>query len=118
VPSETPVEPRIAVARKLRRTSTDAERRLWSMLRAHRFSKWKFRRQHPIGRYVADFACPAAMLVIELDGSHHAMRTVRDAERTDDLARTGWRVIRFWNGDVLGNRNSVAETIWSALVPK
>jgi very-short-patch-repair endonuclease len=112
------LKPRIKIARKLRRDSTDSERRLWAILRADRLNGWKFRRQHPIGRYIADFACPSVKLIIELDGSQHIARAAQDVERTAELARLGWRVIRFWNGDVLGNRDGVAETILAALTER
>ncbi|MGB9648112.1 MAG: DUF559 domain-containing protein [Stellaceae bacterium] len=94
------VHKRTIGARRLRRDMTEAERRLWRELRElgppHRF-----RRQHPIGRYVVDFACPAAKLVIELDGGQHALRAEHDQNRSIEIASRGYRVIRFWNGDVM-----------------
>ena len=101
-------------ARQLRQASTDAERRMWSALRDRRLSRFKFRRQHPIGRYIADFACSRHQVVIELDGGQHADRTA-DAQRTACLQRQGWKVIRFWNNEVLANTNGVIETILRAL---
>ena len=88
----------IGSARRLRRNATRAERRIWSFLR-QRPAGLKFRRQHPIGPYVADFACPEAGLVVELDGPSHleAGAAEYDARRTAWLERQGWRVIRFWN---------------------
>ena len=71
----------------------------------------KVRRQHPIGRYIADFAVPAHQLVIEIDGSQHAVARDRDAARTRALQAHGYRVIRFWNSDVTGNLSGVIETI-------
>ena len=71
----------------------------------------KIRRQHPIGRYVADFAIPALKLVIEIDGGQHATAGEMDEKRTRDLNRHGYRVIRFWNNEVLGNLEGVLETI-------
>ena len=89
---------------------TEAEKQLWRALRELP-SRHRFRRQHPVGSHVADFACPAAKLAIELDGGQHAIREVEDAERTADLARRGYRVIRFWNNEVMDNLSGVLETI-------
>ena len=89
---------------------TEAERRLWRELCELRLPN-RFRRQHPIGRYVVDFACPAAKLAIELDGGQHALRTSADEGRSREIARRGYRVIRFWNGDVMENIRGVLETI-------
>jgi very-short-patch-repair endonuclease len=74
-------------------------------------SKYRFRRQHPIGRRVVDFACPSRKLVIELDGGQHSIAHDSDEARTAELERHGYRVIRFWNNDVLGNTAGVVETI-------
>jgi len=89
---------------------TEAEKRRWRELREFGLPQ-RFRRQHPIGRYVVDFACPAAKLVIELDGGQHALRTNADELRSRQIARRGYRVIRFWNGDVMQNLAGVLETI-------
>jgi very-short-patch-repair endonuclease len=110
-----PLDPSTLLARRLRRDATEVERRMWQLLRSRALAGWKFRRQHPIERYVADFACPAAKLVIELDGGQHAERAAQDAERTSALARHGWRVLRFWNTEVVENAEGVAETILAAL---
>jgi very-short-patch-repair endonuclease len=83
---------------------------MWSALRDRRLSRYKFRRQHPLGPYVVDFACTEHALVIEIDGGQHADRTA-DARRTAWLQRQGWKVIRFWNNDVLTNTDGVIETI-------
>jgi very-short-patch-repair endonuclease len=104
-------------ARQLRRTSTDVERRIWSVLRDRRLSRYKFRRQHPIGPYVVDFACTKHALVIELDGGQHA-DSASDACRTAWLESHGWSVIRFWNNDVLNNTDGVIETILRVLQRK
>ena len=101
-------------ARQLREFSTDAERRMWSALRDRRLSRYKFRRQHPIGRYIVDFACTEYRLVIELDGSQHADNAA-DARRTAWLESTGWRMVRFWNNDVHGNIDGVIEAVLEAL---
>ncbi|MGO8914720.1 MAG: endonuclease domain-containing protein, partial [Stellaceae bacterium] len=83
---------------------------LWRALR-ERLVSWKFRRQHPIGRRIADFACPARKLVIELDGGQHAERQDADDRRNAELAAHGYRVIRFWNNEVLESLEGVLETI-------
>ena len=101
----------LARRRELRRNSTDAEGLLWFHLRAKRFAGFKFRRQHPIGPYFADFACVSKKLVVEVDGEHHAFQVERDARRTAAMEREGWRVIRFWANEVVQNR----EGIWSAI---
>src|SRR5205823_3466338 len=89
---------------------TEAERRLWWELRELGLSN-RFRRQHPIGRHIVDFACPAAKLVVELDGGQHAVQTSADEGRRVEIARRGYRVVRFWNGDVMENIGGVPETI-------
>jgi very-short-patch-repair endonuclease len=101
------------VARRLRRDATDVERILWRALRESGLGK--FRRQHPIGKHIADFACPAHKLVVELDGGQHADEAEADAARTAELARRGWRLTRFWNGDVIDNLEGVLERIRCAL---
>jgi very-short-patch-repair endonuclease len=101
-----PPRNRTATARRLRRQATDAEQRLWYALR-DRCRPWKFRRQHPVGRRVVDFACPARKLAIEIDGGQHAFEQEADAARSVELARHGYRVIRFWNNEVLGNIDGV-----------
>ena len=105
---------RTTIARQLRCNGTDVERLLWRALR-ERLTPWKFRRQHPIGDRIADFACPAAKLAIELDGGQHAERAAADDRRTAELAGHGYRVIRFWNGDVIDNLDGVLEMIRQAL---
>lgn len=102
-------------ARALRRDSTEAERKLWSLLRSRRLSAYKFRRQFPIGPYIADFACFAHRLVVELDGGQHASAVAYDEARTRCLAAQGWCVRRFWNNDVLANPEGVLTTILAAL---
>ncbi|MDC7784500.1 DUF559 domain-containing protein [Rhodoplanes sp. TEM] len=114
-----PVDPRVHRARALRRELTDAERKLWWHLRRVPPGASHWRRQAPIGPYFADFACHAARLVIELDGGQHAA----DANATHDVTRTayleaqGYRVLRFWNNDVLANVDGVLEVIATALDP-
>jgi very-short-patch-repair endonuclease len=104
-------------ARTLRRVSTDTERLIWNALRAHRLIGASFRRQAPIGPYIADFLCHAARLVIEIDGGQHfeAAHARRDASRDAFLTGKGYRVLRFNNHDVVTNRAGVLETIIAAL---
>jgi very-short-patch-repair endonuclease len=102
------------LARTLRRDSTDVERRLWRALRESSLP-WKFRRQHPIGRRIADFACPARKLAIELDGGQHAEQHEVDAARSAEIAAHGYRVIRFWNNDVSEKLDGVLQRIRAAL---
>ena len=105
------LKPKTRRARELRQTSTDAEWKLWSAVRNRQVDGFKFRRQVPIDRYFADFACLEARLVVELDGSQHGDQADYDARRTEVLETCGWRVLRFDNGDVLANLDGVVETI-------
>ncbi len=98
----------------LRQNTTDAERRLWAALWDRRLQGYKFRRQHPIGRFVVDFACIKHRLVIEADGGQHH-ESVCDTQRTTWLESQGWRVIRFWNNDILANTEGVMSTVLQAL---
>ena len=104
----------LARAKRMRSEPTDAERALWQLLRAKRFVGYKFKRQVPIDRYIVDFVCFAARLIIEADGSQHA-ESDYDAERDAYLAGQGFRVLRFWNNDILTNTEGVSEAIWAAL---
>src|SRR4051794_22401855 len=97
-------------ARSMRRKPTDAEQRLWRELRSRRLDSIKFRRQVPIGRYIADFACLEARLIVEIDGSQHA-DSKYDAVRNADLNALGFRVLRLWNDDVLKDINSACDTV-------
>jgi very-short-patch-repair endonuclease len=92
---------------------TDAESKLWYSLRAHRLDGLSFRRQTPIGRYIVDFVCLDRWLIVELDGGQHA-ESKTDAERDRWLESLGYRVLRFWNSDVLKNRTTVLEAILDA----
>ncbi|TVV71556.1 endonuclease domain-containing protein [Sphingomonas solaris] len=98
------------VARKLRASATDAERLMWSRLRARQLEDAKFVRQFPIGPHVADFVCRSARLVIELDGGQHADNDA-DLERTRVIETFGYTVARFWNNDVMANIDGVLEAI-------
>lgn len=102
------------IARRLRHVSTDAEALLWSRLRGRRLEGIKFNRQFPIGNAVADFACRSAKLVVELDGGQHS-GSLTDPERTSHIEAYGYRVIRFWNTDVLGNLDGVLVEIVAAV---
>lgn len=104
----------IARARALRRDDTDAEARLWSALRAARLGGWRWKRQVPFGRYFLDFLCVEAGLVVEVDGGQHADQVAYDSRRTAYLERSGLRVLRFWNSDVLTNLNGVCLAILDA----
>jgi len=94
---------------------TDAERTLWYYLRAGRFQGRKFRRQVPLGRYVVDFLCEEARLIVEVDGGQHAEQVERDSARTQWLRAQGYAVIRFWNNDVLENVEGVLATLSPAI---
>ncbi len=102
-------------ARRLRKNPTEAEKRLWDALRGRQIDRHRFRRQHPLGAYVVDFVCLAEKLVVEVDGGQHAENLHADAERTAWLQSRGYRVLRFWNNDVLENMEGVAEAIRTAL---
>src|SRR4051794_24690260 len=104
-------------ARRLRRDMTDAERCLWKHLRAHRFACEKFRRQVPMGPYILDFVSHRSRLIVELDGGQHAAQVEHDRERTRWLESRGYRVIRFWNNQVLTETEPVLESIALALAP-
>lgn len=104
-------------ARALRRNMTDAERKLWGALRGRRFLAFKFRRQAPIGPYVADFVCLQSKLLVEVDGSQHA-ESSHDAARDVWFAERGYRTLRFWNPDVLKNLDGVLESIAAALAER
>jgi methionyl-tRNA synthetase len=112
----------LTFARELRQNPTDAETRLWYLLRDRRIANAKFRRQHPVvldgHRYVLDFFCAEAKLCVELDGSQHQQQVQHDTERTQLLEAHGIQVMRFWNNEVLENTEAVAETLWLALNSK
>ena len=102
-------------ARVLRKSLTDVENKLWSQLRGRQVSGVKFRRQHPIGPFIVDFCCVERGLVVELDGSQHAERSAADERRTRLIERSGYRVLRFWDNEVLINLYGVLERISEAL---
>ncbi len=94
-------------ARTMRFEPTDAERKLWRLLRSRQLAAWKFRRQEPLGPYILDFVCYAANLVIEVDGSQHG-ENASDAVRDAWLSSKGFSIARYWNNDVLQNPDGVA----------
>ena len=102
-------------ARRLRRDQTDAERLLWRQLRGRYLNGFKFRRQHPLGRFIVDFCCPERGLVVELDGGQHAEQAEKDARRTAYLSQIGFRVVRYWDHDVLSDPGAVLEDILRVL---
>ena len=104
-------------ARMLRRDLTDAERKLWYGLRDRRLKGRKFRRQYAIGRYVVDFVCLEEMLVVEVDGGQHADAAAEDAVRSNWLEGQSFRVLRFWNNDVLKNIDGVLTQIAGSFGP-
>ena len=117
---KAPLDPELlAFARQLRQESTDTEQLLWSLLRDHRFFGLKFRRQHPLGRYVLDFYCHKAKLAVELDGvqHNHPKKREHDNKRTAFLKKQGIQVLRFWNHDVLQKTEVVLKVLFKALTP-
>ncbi|OGR89528.1 MAG: hypothetical protein A2992_03760 [Elusimicrobia bacterium RIFCSPLOWO2_01_FULL_59_12] len=104
-------------SRILRKEQTDAEKTTWKLLRSRQFAGFKFRRQRVIGRFIADFCCLNPKLIIELDGSHHLDRKDYDAVRTVYLGEMGFRVIRFWDNQVLNESEAVTAAILDALTP-
>ena len=108
----------IRTARRLRRSSTDAERKLWSRLRNSQLRGLKFRRQMPIGAFIADFACVEARIVIEVDGSQHLAAGDADRLRSAAIEAAGYLVMRFWNDEVLANVDAVMTEIDGVIVAR
>ena len=104
------------MARELRRNETEAEKKLWTRLRNRHLGGFKFRRQFPIGPFFADFCCVSQRLIVELDGSQHSDEKDRDANQTAWLIKQGFRVIRFWNDDVLKKTDAVCIQILDELL--
>jgi very-short-patch-repair endonuclease len=98
-------------AQALRKNPTDAERNLWAHLRLRQLAGYKFRRQHPIGPYIVDFICIESMLIIEVDGGQHDESKCYDFKRDKWLEKKGFRVLRFWNNEVLTSIENVIEVI-------
>jgi very-short-patch-repair endonuclease len=105
----------VTFARQLRKKSTNAEKEMWACLRAKRFQGLKFKRQEPIGGYIVDFVCYEKKLIVELDGGQHAMPECKDKERDIWLQSQGFKVLRYWNNDVLCKLESVMEAIYHAV---
>lgn len=103
-------------ARELRKNQSDAEKKMWSLLRNRQLDDYKFRRQYVIGPYIVDFCCFESKLVVEVDGGQHVQQFNYDRDRTEYLTSKNYRVLRFWNHEVLQNSNSVLEAIKLALV--
>ncbi len=104
------------LAKRLRTNQTEAERRLWYHLRGHRFMSLKFKRQVPMGQYVVDFLCHQHRLIVEVDGGHHTGQMGYDQERSDMLRQRGFRVLRFWNHEVMQQLDGVLEQIRLAVL--
>ncbi len=104
-------------SRSLRRQMTGPEQRLWKSLRQRQIGNYKFRRQHPFGIYILDFVCLDARLVIEVDGGQHLESSEYDQSRTLWLEQQGFRVLRFWNNEVINNLDAVLNVIWRELCP-
>ena len=103
-------------AKALRQNMTDAEQLLWRHLRAHRLNGQKFRRQQPIGPYVVDFVHLGAKLIVEADGGQHS-QSESDVVRDEWLTSQGFKIMRFWNNDILNNTDAVLTAILDALAP-
>ncbi|HEX2580498.1 MAG TPA: endonuclease domain-containing protein [Dongiaceae bacterium] len=104
-------------ARTLRRNTTDPEKKLWLILADRQMQGFKFRRQVPLGSYIADFACHEIRLIIELDGGQHDLSSPAENKRTAFLESQGYRVLRFWNNEVMANLEGVAAAIMKVLDP-
>ena len=102
-------------ARALRKNSTDAERRLWQHLRLRQIGGYKFRRQQPLGPYIADFACLEKRLIVEVDGGQHSEQAAYDARRSRWLEAQGFCVLRFWDHEVLRDIDAVKQVIGQAV---
>ena len=103
-------------ARKLRKRSTDAERNLWYWLRNRQLKGCKFRRQYTLGSFIVDFICLSKKLIIELDGSQHITEDEADRKRTEFLQNEGYKVIRFWDNQVLNEIELVLNCIYQELI--
>jgi very-short-patch-repair endonuclease len=101
--------------RTLRNEMTTAENALWKVLRGRQLEGLKFRRQHPFGNYILDFVCLEIMLVIEVDGGQHTENIEYDTQRTEELQKAGYHVLRFWNNQVLQKIESVKEKLWESV---
>jgi very-short-patch-repair endonuclease len=102
-------------ARRMRKDPTDAERKVWSLVRNRRLQGYKFRRQIWIGSFIVDFVCEQPKLVVEIDGGQHSMQLSYDLARTRYLETRGYRVVRFWSNDVLARTEAVQERLLQVL---
>jgi very-short-patch-repair endonuclease len=102
-------------AKTLRKQMTDAERLLWRHLRNRGLGGWKFRRQYPVGPFIVDFICLEKNVAIEVDGGQHAENEEQDIQRSAYLNKMGYRVLRFWNNQVLQETEAVLEAIFAIL---
>ena len=102
-------------AKHLRKNATNAERLLWHHLRRYQINGHKFRRQQPMGRYIVDFVCFEKKVIIELDGGHHSQQVEYDTTRTEWLESQGFRVLRFWNNQIMKETDAVKSVILEAL---
>ena len=109
-----------SLAKRLSKNSTDAERALWRILRSRQLSGHKFRRQQPLGPFIVDFVCLAARIVVEIDGGQHNEEEdiAYDQRRSQWLEKAGFRVMRFWNHEVLNELESVSDAISNALIAR
>jgi very-short-patch-repair endonuclease len=108
---------RLRYAKAMRHVATDAEKKLWRLLRSRQLEAHKFRRQVPIGNYIVDFVCHEKKIIIEVDGGEHS-DNARDADRDRWFAEAGYHVLRYWNNDVLKNPNGILEAILAELSAK
>jgi very-short-patch-repair endonuclease len=103
------------ISRSLRKRPTEAEKLLWRYLSGKQFQGLKFRRQQPIGNYIVDFVCFSRRLIVELDGGQHSVEKERDILRDEWLRSQGFKVLGFWNNEILGNLEGVSEVILKEL---
>ena len=108
----------IQKARKLRKNQTDAEQLLWSKLRSKQVAGQKFRRQHPIGKYIVDFVCLEKKIIVKLDGSEHSDSIHYDEDRTSFLQAEGYEVLRFWNNEVFEETDAVIQVIYNKVMER
>ena len=104
-----------AAARWLRKNMTPAEQKLWAVLKDRQLDGFKFRAQHPVGRFIVDFYCPACRLMIEVDGSAHYSQADYDTARTEQLESHGYKVLRFTNDEVINHLSDVLTTIYQTI---
>ena len=113
------MDKRNILAKILRKNSTIQEKRLWNLIKNHKFHGLKFKRQQPIGNYIVDFICKEAKIIIEIDGGHHneTENTESDIIRTQYLEQKGYKVIRFWNNEIYENIEGVIKKLEQEINP-